>query len=113
MTVTASVREIQHQVRIDLTNAPTLTDSTGRKRKPFGLRLTYGIRRDITRVDIVIEWEDSAQLWPPVSEMPDWLRRIVDENRPVDVDEPDDWRPTGMGGWPISPTTVRPTDTTG
>lgn len=104
MAVTASTREIRHEARIDLTDAPTLTDCTGRKRKPFGLRLTYGLRRDITRVDIVIEWEDSAELWPPVSEMPDWLRQIIDNNRPGDVDSPDSNRPTGMGGWPVYPT---------
>jgi hypothetical protein len=101
MTPIAAVREIQHQVRIDLTDAPTLTDCTGRKRKPFGLRLTYGMRRDVARIDVVIEWEDSAQLWPPVSEMPDWLQQIIDDHQPADVDGPVEPRPTGMGGWPL------------
>ncbi|MFI5687885.1 hypothetical protein [Streptomyces sp. NPDC051636] len=103
MPATASIREIRHQIRIDLTDAPPLTDLTGRSRKPVGLRLDYGLRRDITRVDIVIEWQDEASLWPPVSEMPDWLRQIIDEHRPADVHDPDDWRPVGMGGWPVYP----------
>lgn len=103
---TATVCEIRHEVRIDLTNAPTLTDLTGRTRKPFGLRLTYGLRADVTRVDIVIEWEDSAQLWPPAADMPGWLQQIIVDRRPADVDTPDDWRPVGMGGWPVYPTTA-------
>lgn len=99
--VAATVREIRHHVRIDLTHAPPLTNTIGRTRKPYGLRLDYALRRDITRVDIVVEWEDAAEWWPPAAEMPDWLRQIVDKYRPADVDEPDADRPTGMGGWPV------------
>jgi hypothetical protein len=101
---TASVREIRHEVRIDLTDAPTLTNLVGRTRKPQGLRIGYGLRRDITRVDLIIEWGDAAELWPPAADMPDWLRHIIDAHRPVDVDEPDSWRAIGMGGWPVYPT---------
>jgi hypothetical protein len=39
--------------------------------------------------------------------MPDWLSRIIDENMPRDVDEPEDDRPTGAGGWPIDSATPR------
>jgi len=99
----ATVREIQHQVRIDLTDAPKLTNTVGRTRKPLGLRLSYGLRRDITRVDITIEWDDTAELWPPAADMPDWLRSIIDAHRPADVDEPESYRPSGLGGWPVYP----------
>lgn len=100
--VTASVHEIRHEVRIELAGAPKLTDLTGRRRKPVGVHLIYGLRRDITRVDIAMQWEDEAQLWPPSCEMPDWLRQLIDEYRPRDVDEPEEDRPTGQGGWPIN-----------
>lgn len=105
--VTSAVHEIRHEVRIDLTDAPKLTDLTGRRRTPIGVHLIYGLRRDITRVDIAIQWapiqgEGQAQLWSPAHEMPDWLRQIVDRYRPRDVDEPEEDRPTGAGGWPIA-----------
>jgi hypothetical protein len=100
-TVATAVHEIRHHVRIDLTDAPPLTDPTGRRRKPIGVDITYGLRRDIARVDIAIQWHDEASLWPPSCEMPDWLRQVIDEHRPADVDEPDEKRPTGMGGWPL------------
>lgn len=103
---TATVREIQHQVRIDLTDAPKLTNIIGRTRQPVGLRLSYGLRSDITRVDITVEWEDTAELWPPAADMPDWLRRTIDAHRPADVSEPRSNRPTGMGGWPVYPATA-------
>lgn len=101
-TLVASVREIRREIRIDLTDAPTLTNLIGQTRKPHGLRLAYGIRRDIARVDIVIEWQDSAEYWPPAAEMPDWLRNIVSSYQPRDVDDPDDFRPAGLGGWPLA-----------
>lgn len=104
MNVTASVREIHHRIRIDLTGAPKLTNLAGRTRVPVGLRLDYGLRQDVSRLDIVIEWDDAAELWPPAADMPTWLRQIIDAHRPVDVDDPDIPRPTGMGGWPIEPT---------
>lgn len=97
----SAVHEIRHEVRIDLTDAPKLTDLIGRRRKPIGVHLIYGLRRDITRVDIAIQWEGEASLWSPSHEMPPWLRQIIDGHRPRDVDEPDDYRPTGAGGWPI------------
>lgn len=97
----AVVREVRHEVRIDLTDAPKLTNVTGRSRKPRGLRLTYGLRRDIARVDIAVEYEDDAELWPPAAEMPGWLAQVVQDYRPRDVDDPNSWRPTGMGGWAV------------
>jgi hypothetical protein len=54
----ATVREIRHEARIDLTDAPKLTNVVGQTRRPLGLRLTYGLRADITRVDITIEIYD-------------------------------------------------------
>lgn len=97
----ARVREIRREIRIDLTNAPTLTNLIGQTQKPQGLRLTYGIRRDIARVDITVEWEHSAEYWPPAAQMPDWLRDIVTSHQPRDVDGPDDFRPAGLGGWSL------------
>ncbi|MER7487975.1 hypothetical protein ABTY20_19115 [Streptomyces sp. NPDC126497] len=103
--VTASVREIDHEVRVDLTDAPPVKTATGRRRKPMGLRIRYGARRDVSRVDITLEFRSSAEHFPPVGEMPGWMRRIVEANRPRDVDHPDDDRRTGMGGWPLPVTT--------
>ncbi|WP_330236113.1 hypothetical protein [Streptomyces sp. NBC_00566] len=100
----AVVREVDHEVRIDLTGAPELSNVCGRVRKPFGLRLRYGLRADVSRVDITVEFQDSAELWPPVAEMPDWLNQIIEDHRPRDVDDPRDFRPTGMGGWAIDRT---------
>lgn len=103
----ASVREIRYDVRIDLADAPKLTNVCGETRKPAGLRLSYGLRRDITRVDITVEYSDSAELWPPVADMPEWLNRIIDEQRPRDVDAPGEFRPTGAGGWSTDSTDRR------
>jgi hypothetical protein len=97
----ATVREVRHEIRIDLTGAPALHDVLGRTRKPMGLRITYGLRADVARVDIAVEYQDEAQLWPPVAEMPDWLNRIITDNMPRDVSAPQGFRPTGMGGWSI------------
>ncbi|MEU6552042.1 hypothetical protein ABZ915_17425 [Streptomyces sp. NPDC046915] len=102
--VIATVREIRHEVRIDLTDAPALTNIIGRTRKPVGLRITYGLRRDIAHVDITVEYGNAAELWPPVAEMPDWLNQIVADHMPRDVDAPEDFRPTGMAGWSIDAT---------
>jgi hypothetical protein len=65
-----TVREVHQEVRIDLTDAPTLTNTIGRTRIPRGLRITYGARTDITRIDLVIEWEADAELWPPAPAHP-------------------------------------------
>ncbi|MCB5168035.1 hypothetical protein LG634_24810 [Streptomyces bambusae] len=102
----ATVREIRHEVRIDLTDTPPLTSLTGSRRRPCGIRLTYAIRADIARVDIAVEWEDTAEAWPPTAEMPAWLDALIEEHRPRDVDEPDAYRPAGLGGRAIQP---RPT----
>ncbi|MFK0018207.1 hypothetical protein [Streptomyces sp. NPDC090798] len=109
--MTATVREIRHEVRIDLTDAPKLTNIVGNTRRPLGLRLIYGLRADITRVDITIEYDDAAEHWPPVADMPEWLSQIIEEQRPRDVDAPNDFRPTGMGGWAIDAGKRRPTPT--
>ncbi|MDJ0460645.1 hypothetical protein [Streptomyces sp. H27-C3] len=98
---TASVREVQHQVRIDLTGAPKITNGSGQTRKPQGLRVTYGRRRDIDRVDLVVEYADSAERVPPADGMPDWVSDLVAKHQPADVDEPDAFRPPGSGGMSI------------
>lgn len=99
--VTASVREIKHEVRVNLTDAPPVKTCTGRRRKPTGLRIQYGVGRDVARVDITVEFHNAAELFPPVGEMPAWMREIVDQHRPADVDRPYADRRTGMGGWPL------------
>lgn len=101
--VKATVREIHYEVRVNLTDAPLMKAGTGRRLKPVGLRLTYGIGRDAHRVDIVVEFARSAEHFPPVMEMPEWMSLIVDEHRPRDVDSPRPDRRTGMGGWPLQP----------
>jgi hypothetical protein len=68
--VTATVREISHEVRVDLADAPPLKTITGRRRKPVGLRIQYGARRDVSRVDVTVEFHNSAEHFPPVGEMP-------------------------------------------
>jgi hypothetical protein len=104
LTVRAVVREVGHTVRLDLPAAtPRLTDATGRKRKAYGVRLTYSLRADVARVDIVIEYKDSAEHWPPYQPMPHWLNHLIDTHRPTDVTKPDPQRRTGMGAWPIDP----------
>lgn len=99
--VKATVREISHRVRVDLDDAPPVKTVDGRRRKPTGLRLEYGIGRYVARVDVVVEFRDSAEHFPPVGEMPEWMRGIVEANRPADVYSPAPNRRTGMGGWDL------------
>lgn len=100
-TLTAAVRETRAEIRVNLTDAPKLTNILGRTRQPHGLRITYGARTDITRIDLIVEWESDAELWPPAAELPDWLRQIITDHMPADVDEPDEARPSGVSGLPI------------
>lgn len=97
----ASAREIRHKVLIDLTDAPPLETATGRRRKPVGLRIEYGLRRDVSRVDVTVEFHNAAEHYPPSMTMPGWMRVIIEANQPRDVDSPDEDRRTGMGGWPL------------
>lgn len=104
MTANETVREIRYEVRVNLPDdMKPMKTFTGGRRKPVGLRLEYGITRGITRVDITVEFSNAAELFPPVMEMPAWLREIVDRHRPADVDNPLPDRRTGMGGWPLEP----------
>jgi hypothetical protein len=96
-----SVREISHEVRVDLTDAEPMKTFTGRRRKPVGLRIRYGLTRGVSRVDVTVEFHNAAETFPPVMEMPEWMRWIVRANCPADVDNPDADRRTGMGGWPL------------
>lgn len=109
----ANVREISHEVRVDLTDAAPMKTFTGRRRKPVGLRIRYGLTRGVSRVDITVEFHNAAEHFPPVMEMPEWMRRIVEANRPADVDNPDADRRTGMGGWPLPAPTVELADDNG
>ncbi|MFH8805285.1 hypothetical protein ACH4F6_38050 [Streptomyces sp. NPDC017936] len=99
--VTAIVREISHRVCVDLPDRPIIKTFTGSRRKLYGLRIEYGARRDVSRVDITLEFHNAAEHYPPVMEMPGWMLRIVEAHRPRDVDSPDADRRTGMGGWPL------------
>lgn len=109
----ASVREIRHEVRVNLADAQPLKTFTGRRRKPVGLRIQYGIRADISRVDVTVEFHDAAETFPPVMEMPGWMREIVDANRPADVDSPWEDRRTGTTGWDLAAPTVPDGDVPG
>lgn len=109
----ATVREIKHEVRVDLTDAAPMKTSTGRRRKPVGLRIQYGVRQDVSRVDIVLEFHNSAELLPPSCALPAELWAIVEANRPADVDSPDPDRRTGMGGWDLPAPTVPEGDVPG
>lgn len=101
------VREIRHEVRVDLpADMKPVKTATGLRRKPVGLRLEYGVSRSVSRVDIVVEYTKSAEHFPPVGEMPEWVQDYVDRNRPGDVDHPSPDRRTGMGGWPLDAPTV-------
>jgi hypothetical protein len=97
-----TVREIRHEVRVDLpADMRPMKTFTGRRRKPVGLRLQYGVTQGVTRVDITVEFHNAAELFPPVMTMPAWMREIVNRHRPADVDNPLPDRRTGMGGWPL------------
>jgi hypothetical protein len=109
----ASVREIRHEVRVDLTDAAPMKTSTGGRRKPVGLRIHYGLSRGVARADITVEFHNAAEHFPPATEMPEWMRRIVEANRPADVDNPDADRRTGMGGWPLPAPSVSEGDVPG
>lgn len=98
----ATVREIRHEVRIDLpADMKPMKTFSGQRRKPTGLRLEYGISRGVTRVDVTVEFHNAAELFPPVLEMPAWMLRYVERHRPADVDLPMPDRRTGMGGWDL------------
>jgi hypothetical protein len=104
-----SVQEISHRVRVDLPGRPAIKTPGGSRRKLYGLRIDYGIRRDVSRVDIDLVFHNSAEHFPPDADMPGWMQTIVEENRPADVDNPLPDRRTGMGGWDV-PVPVVPED---
>ena len=53
-------------------------------------------------MDLVVEWRNGhREHFPPDREMPEWMRLIVAEHRPRDVDSPEADRRTGMGGWDV------------
>lgn len=110
--VTANVREIKHRVHVDLADAPPITTAFSNRRRPAALLLEYGIGRDVQRVDVAVQWRNGhREHFPPDGDMPGWMRRIVEDNLPRDVDSPDANRRTGMGGWPVpAPESVAPAD---
>jgi hypothetical protein len=100
--VAATVRELRYTVHVDLTDAPPITTAFSKGRRPAALILEYGIRRDVHRLDITVQWRNGhREHFPPDREMPGWLRPIVKANRPRDVDDPRPDRRTGMGGWDV------------
>jgi len=94
----SSVREVQHTICIDIEDAPAVPVAGGRHHKPRGLRISYGRRRDIDRVDLIVEFHGFAQLWPPSQPLPNWLADLVEVHRPTDVDDPQENRRPGLGG---------------
>lgn len=105
-TVSASVHEVRHEVRLDLSDAPALTNLAGRTRKPVGLWITYGLCRDVTRADLIVQWTDEAERWTPAAPTPAWMRELIDAYAPRDVDEPEANRPTGRYGHPVTACTA-------
>lgn len=104
-TTAYRVREVRHVVHVDLPDDfPPVTTAFSKRRRPAALILEYGIRRDVSRVDITVQWRNGhREHFGPDQDMPEPMRRIVDANRPVDVDDPDAGRRTGMGGWTLEP----------
>jgi hypothetical protein len=81
-TITATVSQVQHRVSLDLHTPQPLTDILGRTRLVQSVRIEYGLSSITDRVDVVVEYEDCAQLLPPVTPIPAWLRTLIDQHRP-------------------------------
>jgi hypothetical protein len=79
----ATVREIHHRVCIDLDTPQPFTDLVGRTRQVHGLRIEYGLSAIAHRADVVVEYETSAQLVPPIADIPAWMQAYVDQYRPA------------------------------
>ena len=77
-----TVRRIDHKVYIDLETPHPFTDVVGRTRQVYALRIEYSLSPIAHRVDVVVEYKDSANLVPPVCDIPDWMQQRVDAHKP-------------------------------
>jgi len=82
-TMTDTVRSIHHTVTIDLAQPMPFTDLIGRTRQVHTLRIQYGLSPIAHRVDVTVEYKDSAQLVPPVADIPDWMQERIDQHKPA------------------------------
>jgi hypothetical protein len=80
--MTGTVRQVHHRVTIDLDKPQEYTDLVGRTRKVHAVRIEYGLSPIADRVDVVVEYKDSAALVPPVADIPDWMQALIDQHEP-------------------------------
>jgi hypothetical protein len=80
--MTVTVRQVHHRISLDLATPQPLTDILGRTRQVHAVRIEYGLSTIAHRVDIVIEYGDCAQLLPPVTPIPPWLQKLIDQHKP-------------------------------
>jgi hypothetical protein len=80
--MTATVRQVQHRINLDLDTPQAFTDLVGRTRKVYAVRIDYGLSPIGDRVDVTVEYEDSAALVPPVADVPAWMQALIDQHRP-------------------------------
>lgn len=79
----ANVRQVHHKVTIALDTPQTFTNLCGQTRTVYGLRIEYGLSPIADRVDVVVEYKDSASLVCPVETIPDWMQAHIDANKPA------------------------------
>ncbi|MEV4784020.1 hypothetical protein AB0K53_00950 [Streptomyces tuirus] len=78
-----TVTQVQHRVSIDLDAPQEFTDLVGRTRKVQAVRIEYGLSPIADRVDVVVEYTDSAALVPPAADKPDWMLALIAEHKPA------------------------------
>lgn len=81
--MTGTVTQVQHRVSIDLDQPQEFTDLVGRTRNVYAVRIEYGLSPIADRVDVVVEYTDSAALVPPAAERPDWMLTLIAEHKPA------------------------------
>ncbi|MEU0818925.1 hypothetical protein [Streptomyces mirabilis] len=80
--MTGTVTQVHHRISLDLDTPQPFTDMVGRTRKVHAVRIEYGLSAIADRVDVVVEYADSAALVPPVADIPNWMQALIDEHRP-------------------------------
>lgn len=80
--MTGTVRAIHHRVHIDLDTPRPFTDTIGRTRQVHALIIEYGLSVIAHRTDVVVEYQDCAQLIPPTVEIPAWMQDYIDQYKP-------------------------------
>ncbi|WP_406730871.1 hypothetical protein [Streptomyces sp. NBC_01794] len=81
--MTATVRQVQHRITLELDTPQPFTDLVGRTRKVMAVRIEYGLSSIADRVDVVVEYADSAALVPPVADIPNWMQALIAEHKPA------------------------------